>query len=145
MLLSVPPLPTAQPPAYDAAAHIPPPPLPATATLTPKGVLYLSKALMLALDLGAGQAIDLLPPMPGSWYWHLDVRTSARYRIDWSGALTEAKRAQSPRVRGLKLPEGLVTQNTTLYLQTTQPYYPDFYPLLPDAYFATKQTPPLAA
>jgi len=133
-------------PFYDAAAHLPPPPPLPTATISPKGVLYLSKAFMQALNLGNGQAIGLVPPMPGSKYWHLDLRASAASRITWSGSTRERARGQSARARGIDLPQGLLAQNLTLHLLPGKPHYPHFYPLLPaDAFTPHLQAPPLAA
>ncbi len=122
-------------PAYDPAQHIPPPaPLP-SASITPKGVLYLSKPLMAALHLSPGQAADLLAPMPGSMYWHLDLRPSALRRIDWSGGLKQSSRGQAARVRGLRVAASQLARALTLYLLPGEPHYPGFYPMLPEDAF----------
>lgn len=116
---------------YNPAIHFPPPPPMPSATLSPKGVLYLSKAFMAALNLRTGQAASLLGPMPGSTYWHFDLREQAPHRINWSGSLKDAVRGQSARVRGLKAVGSTLTETLTLYLLPGEPHYPGFYPLLP--------------
>ena len=115
-------------PAYDPAANLPPPAPLSTLTISPRGVLYLHKAVVAALGLRVGQAIGLCPPAHGSPYWHLDLRPEAPQRIDWYG--------KGARVRGLKLPPGLLTDTLVLCLLPGEPHYPHFHPLLPAHAFA---------
>ena len=111
--------------AYNPTRHMPPtPPMP-TATISAKGVLYLHAALVDALGLRSNQAIDLVPPIYGSMYWHLDTRPIAHRRIAWTPN-------QRPRVLGIQLPPGLVLDTLTLYLLLPHPdNNPDYHPLLP--------------
>jgi hypothetical protein len=117
-------------PAYDPDAYpLKPPPLP-TATVTPAGTLYLSKAFARTLHLRSGQPIDLVPPPPGEVYWHLDLRHEAARRLDWSGSVSTQRRGQSPRVKNV-LPAQFVQQSLTLVLLPGEPQRKDYYPLLP--------------
>lgn len=113
-------------PAYILAHHMPPPAPPLTLTVNARGCVYPSKALLHKLNLRAGQPMDVLPPSADCSHWQLDLRPTAGHRIGWyAGA--------SPRLRGLKLPPGLVQPGTrlTLALAPTLPTGPACYPLLP--------------
>jgi hypothetical protein len=112
-------------PDYILPHHTPPPaPLP-TLTVNAKGWAYFSKALLSKLDLRAGQPMDLLPPSADYPTWQLDLRPTAARRIDWYPPA-------GPRIRGLKLPAGLVQPGTrlTLALAPTLLTGPACYPLL---------------
>lgn len=118
-------------PVYKPALYVPPPPPLPTLSVTQKGQtyrLFLLPALIERLNLRDKQPINLLPPSYGSPFWHLDLRPEAERRISFY-------RGQSPRVEGVRLPEGLVLpgQPLILCLQPGEPYYPHVYPLLPDA------------
>lgn len=90
------------------------------------GKVYLSQELITALNLRAGQAINLLPPANGSPYWHLDLRAMAPHNIDWyPGKRAKIKRVALPP--SLLLPE----QGLALELIPGQPAYTGFYPLMP--------------
>ena len=110
-------------PAYNAIEHVPAPPAMPTLTVTPKGVLYLHASIKEALGLRDGLAINLVPPIFGSYYWHLDLRPSAKHRIVWYDNTRM-------RARGILLPPGLVTEPLTLHLHTLTPEYAGYYPLL---------------
>ena len=101
----------------------------ATLSITPKGVLHLHASLRQALPLRYGQPINLVPPVFGTPFWHLDLRPSAPRRVD----CYDDMRA---RVRGILLPAGLVTRPLTLHLLPGEPAYANYYPLLPDNAFA---------
>lgn len=106
------------------AAFIPPPPPLATLTISPKGYMALHQSLRVALGLRDGQPINLLPPVYGSAYWHLDLRDTAPARIKWYAD-------NRPRVEGIKLPPGLLTTTLTLHLLPGEPEYPHVHPMLP--------------
>jgi len=110
-------------PQYNALDHMPaPPPMP-TLRVTPKGILYLHTSLKEALGLRDGLPINLVPPIYGSYFWHLDLRPTARCEIEWYD--------NTPmRARGILLPPGLVTQPLTLHLHTLTPEHKDYYPML---------------
>ena len=123
------PAPRVELPPYNPADHMPPtPPMP-TSSLSAKGILYLHTALVEALGLRPNQAVNLVSPIYGSLYWHLDLRPTAPRRITWTPN-------QRPRVEGLKLPPGLVTAALTLHLLPGEPPHEDYYPLLPANAFA---------
>lgn len=113
------------------ATYDTPPPSPAMATLTitAKGVLYPHVSLRERLGLRYGQPIDLVPPYAyGDKYWYLDLRPTALRRVQWN-------KDTRPRVQGIILPPGLVTDKLTLYLLPGEPAYPNYYPLLPENAF----------
>jgi hypothetical protein len=128
-------------PAYDPAQHVPPARnlFPAL-TISSSGNAYLSLDIIHQLGLRNRQPGTLVPPPPGSDSWHLDLRPSAGRVICWYADTR-------PRIRGIKLPPGLVLpgQPLRLCLVPGDPAFPGFYRLLPDAYFTPKQAPPLAA
>ncbi|MVN78934.1 hypothetical protein GO988_21605 [Hymenobacter sp. HMF4947] len=112
-------------PTYNPIQHVPPtPPMP-TLTVTPKGVLYLHTSLREKLGLRDGMPINLVPPNPNidDYYWHLDLRSTAKHRIVWYDNTRM-------RARGIQLPPGLVTQPLTLHLYTATPEHPGYYPML---------------
>jgi hypothetical protein len=112
-------------PIYNPDLHVPPPPAMATLSISPKGLLHLHASLRQALALRNGQPIDLIPPVWNSVFWHLDLRPTAARRVAWYDNTRV-------RVEGIKLPPGLVTESTTLYLlpTTMERAHPDYYPLL---------------
>ena len=118
-------------PPYDELMHAPAPPAMPTMTLSPRGTLYFTKAAMNALGLSSGSPANLVPPPFGSVYWHLDLRPTAPLSINWSGSLSVQRRCQSPRLRGIALPPGLVLSSLTLHLMPGAPHHPLYYPLLP--------------
>jgi hypothetical protein len=124
-------------PTYDPILNMPPAPPPPSLTIAPNGTLYLTKPLMTALGLEAGAAINLVPPVYGDKYWHLDLRDTAPCKIDWSGSTSTAVRGQSPRVRGIKLPPGLVVEPLRLFLLPLERRHPKYIPLLPANAFAS--------
>jgi hypothetical protein len=123
----VPPYPRpAMLPDYILPHHTPPPaPLPSI-TVNAKGWAYPSKALLHKLGLRAGQPIDLLPPSADCPIWQLDLRPTAPRHVEWYAD-------NSPRIRSLKLPAGLVQPGAplTLTLPLTPPIGPSLYQLLP--------------
>jgi hypothetical protein len=127
-------------PVFDA---VPPPPLKLLPTLSinARGRVYLSRDLMERLGLRDGQRANVLPPTsPTDPCWHLDLRAKCRHKVS-------IYKHSRPRIEYVKLPPGLIApgQKVRLQLVPGDPEYPGFYPLLPDAYFAAKQAPPLAA
>lgn len=127
-------------PAFDA---VPPPPLKLLPTLSinAKGRVYLSRDLMERLGLRDGQRANVLPPTsPTNPYWHLDLRPKCRHKVS-------IYKHSRPRIEYVKLPPGLIApgQKVRLQLVPIDPEYAGFYPLLPDAFFAPNQAPPLAA
>lgn len=125
-------------PVYNPIEHVPaPPPMP-TLTVTPKGVLYLHASIKEALGLRDGLPINLVPPVFNSYYWHLDLRPTAKHRIVWYDTTRM-------RARGIVLPPGLVHESLTLHLHTLTPEYPNYYPLLPANAFASQSPAPSLA
>ena len=127
-------------PIFDA---VPPPPLKLLPTLSinARGRVYLSRDLMERLCLRDGQAANVLPPTSAeSHCWYLDLRPKCRHKVS-------IYKHSRPRIEFIKLPRGLIApgQKVRLQLVPGDPEYPGFYPLLPDAYFAPRQAPPLAA
>ena len=127
-------------PVFDA---VPPPPLKLLPTLSinARGRVYLSRDLMERLGLRDGQRANVLPPTsPTNPCWHLDLRPKCRHKVS-------IYKHSRPRIEYVKLPPGLIApgQKVRLQLVPGDPEYPGFYPLLPDAHFAPKQAPPLAA
>ena len=118
------PAPPVRWPALPVAAFIPPPPPLPTLTISPKGYLALHQSLRIALGLRDGQPINLLAPVYGSPYWHLDLRPDAPHFIKWYAG-------QRPRVEGIKLPPDLLTTTITLHLLPGEPQYAHVYPMLP--------------
>lgn len=110
-------------PAYNAIEHVPAPPAMPTLTVTSKGILYLHASIREALGLCHGQPINLVPPVFNSYYWHLDLRPSAKHRIAWYDDTRL-------RARGILLPPGLVSEPLTLHLHTLTPEYESYYPML---------------
>jgi hypothetical protein len=111
-------------PTYDDVLNQPSPaPLP-TLQLTAAGRLTISQALMEALHLQNGSRINLVPPVFGSEYWHLDCRPTAPRAIEWH-------LGGSPRVKGIDLPAWLVPKAIRLMLVPGLPHSPNYYPLLP--------------
>jgi hypothetical protein len=111
-------------PTYDAIANYPAPaPLP-TLQVTSVGRLTLSLALMQALNLQNGSRINLVPPVYGNPYWHLDCRPTAPRTIEWHTG-------SAPRVKGIDLPPWLVPNAIRLMLVLEKQTHPDYYPLLP--------------
>lgn len=106
-----------------------PPPTPALPGLVVQatGKTYLSQELIAALNLRAGQPINLLPPYAyGDTYWYLDLRPTAPHNIDWyPGKRVKIKRVELPP--SLPLPE----QGLALALLPGPPAYAGFYPLVP--------------
>jgi hypothetical protein len=96
-------------PTYLLSLHQPPPAPAPTLTVTAKGRVYPSKALLTKLGLRAGQPADLLPPSADCPNWQLDLRPTARRRICWHADT-------SPRIRGVRLPAGLVAPEAPLLL-----------------------------
>lgn len=88
--------------------------------------VYLSQQLIAALNLRAGQPINLLPPYAhGDTYWYLDLRPTAPHNIDWyPGKRAKIKRVELPP--SLPLPE----QGLTLLLLPGPPAYEGFYPMI---------------
>lgn len=128
-------------PPYNPAEHVPDPvQLFPSLTVNSKGTAYLSQDLIAQLNLNNRQPATVIPPPKGSDYWHLDLRPNAGKRISWYADTR-------PRIRRIKLPAGLVPPGhpVRLCLVPGDPAFPGFYRLLPDAYFAPKQAPPLAA
>jgi hypothetical protein len=119
-------------PTYDPVLNLPPaPPLPSLQVKPAAGpyhthTLYLTQALMQALSLQAGSRVALIPPVYGTEYWHLDLRpTSPNARaIDWPSS------AAGPKVRGIRLPPGLVVEPLRLLLLPDEPPHPRYYRLL---------------
>jgi hypothetical protein len=112
-------------PVYDPVLNLPPPaPLPSL-QVTEAGKLYLTQALMHTLGLRNGSRIGLVPPVFGSMYWHLDLRSTAPRAVEWSTP------SQGPRVKGIILPPGLVLKSLRLYLLPGEPAHPKYYSLLP--------------
>lgn len=111
-------------PPYLLALHQPPLASPPTLTVSARGRVYPSKALLTALRLRAGQPADLLPPSPACPVWQLDLRPQARRRISWHANTR-------PRIESVTLPAGLVKPSTPLLLAltTTSPTAPGLYPL----------------
>jgi hypothetical protein len=111
-------------PDYVLPHHTPPPAPAPTLTVTAPGQAYLSKALLTRLSLRAGQPADLLPPSPDCSSWQLDTRPTAARRISWYADTR-------PRIRGLKLPAGLLLPGAplTLALAATAPTSPGLYVL----------------
>lgn len=128
-------------PDYNPTQHIPPARnLFPTLTISSSGTAYLSHQLITALALRNKQPATLVPPPQGSEYWHLDLRPIAERAICWYADTR-------PRIRGIKLPPGLVLPEHPLRLCLVpgDPAFPGLYRLLPDAYFTPKHAPPLAA
>jgi hypothetical protein len=127
-------------PVYDPVLNLPPaPPLPSLQVNPAAGQyhthqLYLTLALVKALKLQPGDRVALVPPVYGTDYWHLDLRsTSPNARaLDWPNP------ENGPRVRGIRLPPGLVVQPLRLLLlPDEQPPHPGYYRLLsPNAFAA---------
>jgi hypothetical protein len=115
-------------PTYLLSLHQPPPALAPTLTVNARGCVHLSKPLLAKLSLRAGQPIDLLPPSADCPTWQLDVRPTAPRRICWYADTR-------PRIRGVRLPAGLLDSGTplTLALAPTATATPGLYPLLPAA------------
>ena len=112
-----------------------------TLSINAKGRVYLSRDLMERLGLRDGQAANVLPPSSvNDPCWHLDMRSKARHKVS-------IYKHSRPRIEFIKLPSGLIAPGEPLRLQLVpgDPEFPGFYPLLPDAYFAPKQAPTLAA
>lgn len=118
-------------PTYNPTEHVPAPPAMATLTVTPTGMLYLHTSLREALGLCPDQPINLVPPVFNSYYWHLDLRPSAKHRILWYDNTRM-------RARGIVLPPGLVTEPLMLHLYTLTPEYEKYYPLLPANAFSSE-------
>lgn len=111
-------------PVYDPVLNLPPPaPLP-TLQLTAAGRLTLSIALMHELKLENGSRLNLVPPVYGSEYWHLDLRPTAARTVEWHTG-------SAPRVKGIDLPPWLVPNAIRLMLVREKQTHPDYYPLLP--------------
>lgn len=112
-------------PTYVLAHHLPAAPAPPTLSINAKGVVYPSKALLAKLRLRAGQPFDLLPPSADCLSWLLDLRPQARRRITWY-------ENSSPRIEGVRLPDGLLAPGTSLKLAltSTEPTAPGCYALL---------------
>jgi hypothetical protein len=96
-------------PTYLLSLHQPPSAPAPTLTVTAKGRVYPSKALLAKLNLRAGQPADLLPPSADYPNWQLDLRPTAPRRICWYADT-------SPRIRGVRLPSGLVAPEEPLLL-----------------------------
>jgi hypothetical protein len=129
-------------PPYQPARYIPPPhKVFPSLSVNSQGTVYLSRALTAKLGLRDKQAVALVPPPAGQEYWHLDFTFLEDARAICWYADTR------PRIRGIKLPAGLIApgQSLRLCLVPGDPAVPGFYRLLPDAFFAPKQAPPLAA
>lgn len=111
-------------PPYLLALHQPPVPAPPTLTVNAQGCVYPSKALLSQLGLRAGQPADLLPPGADCPTWQLDLRPTALRRICWYADTR-------PRIRGVRLPTGLVPPGArlTLTLASPTPTAPGLYPL----------------
>jgi hypothetical protein len=101
-----------------------------TLTINAKGRLELHASLRQALGLRHGQPINLVPPMWGSYYWHLDLRQTAPRQVLWYDN-------SRMRATGISLPPGLVTNTLTLHLLPGEPAYPNYYRLLPSNAFTT--------
>jgi hypothetical protein len=105
-----------------------PPPAPTLPGLVVQadGKVHLSQQLIAALNLRAGQPINLLPPYAhGDTYWYLDLRATAPHNIDWyPGKRAKIKRVELPP--SLPLPE----QGLTLLLLPGPPAYEGFYPMI---------------
>ncbi len=119
-----------------------PPPLKLLPTLSvnTKGRVYLSRDLMERLAIRDGQPANLLPPTSEvNPCWHLDLRSKARHKVS-------IYKHSRPRIEYIKLPSGLILPGHPLRLQLVpgEPEFAGFYPLLPDAYFTSKQAPSLA-
>jgi hypothetical protein len=129
-------------PPYNPARYIPSPSnVFPSLSINSRGTAYLSRELTATLGLRDKQLAALVPPPPGEEYWHLDLTFLEDARpICWYADTR-------PRIRGIKLPIGLLQpgQPLRLCLVPGDPKVPGFYRLLPDAYFTPKQTPPLAA
>jgi hypothetical protein len=112
-------------PDYILSHHQPPTAPLLTLTVNARGYAYPSKALLSKLDLRSGQPMDLLPPSADCPSWQLDLRPTAARRIGWYAGAT-------PRIRGLKLPAGLVQPGTRLTLALAPTLFtgPACYPLL---------------
>jgi len=122
-------------PAYNPGRYIPPPHkrFPSL-SINSRGTVYLSRELIAKLGLRDKQAAAILPPPAGEEYWHLDLTFLEDARpICWYADTR-------PRIRGIKLPAGLLTpgQPLRLCLVPGDPKVPGFYRLLPDAYFTAK-------
>jgi hypothetical protein len=122
----------------------PPPPLKLLPTLSinAKGRVYLSRDLMERLGLRDGQPANVVPPADPTKdpCWHLDLRSKCRHKVS-------IYKSARPRIEFIKLPSGLIAPGQPLRLQLVpgDPEFIGWYPLLPDAYFAPKQAPALAA
>ena len=133
-------------PLYEPAHYVPPPQaLFPSLRIVPNNRsgthrVYLSSALANALGLRANQPADLMPPSAGHPYWHLDLRPQASNRVRWYADTR-------PRLHDVELPAAVLgaQESLVLCLVPGDPPFPGFYPMLPNAYFAPKQAPPLAA
>jgi hypothetical protein len=96
-------------PTYLLSLHHPPLAPAPTLKVNAKGRAYPSKALLTKLNLRAGQPADLLPPSADCPNWQLDLRPTAPRRICWNADT-------SPRIRGVRLPIGLLTPGVPLLL-----------------------------
>jgi hypothetical protein len=116
-------------PTYKPTEHLPPPvDLLPTLTVNSKGCAYLSRALADKLKLEAAQRIDLYPPSGHTPFWHLDLRSVAGRTLAWYADTR-------PRIRGIKLPDGLILPGQLLELQLLpgEPAFAGFYPLIANA------------
>lgn len=108
----------------DYDLYPPPPPALPSLVVHATGKVYLSKELIIALKLRAGQPATLRSPGFSSTYWHLDLRPTAPHIIDWyPGKRAKIKQVQLPP---LPIPE----EGLTLRLLPGPPAYPDVYPLM---------------
>lgn len=126
-------------PTLSAPAATTPPPLPSL-TVSDTGRIHLHAALAAQLQLHHGQPGNVVPPPPGSPYWHLDLRAEAERIIE----LADNRRF---RIRGVRLPLGLLDPDEpplTLYLLPGEPAQPGYYPLLPAPAFEQAYTAFLA-
>ncbi|MGI4862609.1 MAG: hypothetical protein ACRYFZ_01710 [Janthinobacterium lividum] len=96
-------------PPYHLALHQPPLAVWPTLTVTARGRVYLSKALLTTLGLRAGQPVDLLPPSAEHAPWQLDLRPTAARRLHWYPDTR-------PRIDGVRLPAALVAAGVRLTL-----------------------------
>jgi hypothetical protein len=76
------------------------------------------------LNLENGSRVNLVPPVYGSEYWHLDLRPTAARTVEWHNG-------SAPRVKNVDLPPWLVPNAIRLMLVREKQTHPDYYPLLP--------------
>jgi hypothetical protein len=111
--------------------------------------VYLSEEIVQRLRLRNGQPANVLPPTHNNPCWYLDLRPANKRRITWymSKGDKAHNKGTRPRIEYITLPSGLLVRGQLLRLQLVpgDPEFPCYYPLLPDAFFTTKQAPPLAA